>query len=310
VAIHARGSDVALFVRVPLVFFIRRFLGRMFEMSRLQAKKQRAAAWGRRRGSGRGTTGKGVRSRGVQCVHLSSLRRSVSFSCDAARGLWTHCTALQLHSSGQQQKRRGGESRAAREEERAKQTGRDARDGEGGPAALFVDSRAPFCGQSRGSKAAIGAVRLTACPASVSVTSHCSSAPRIHTHRLCRAVCPSATAAPTALPSYFHLSFLSFLPVLPFVRSVSMSDLWLEGDPALAPASMGLALESFLGEQLGPRRKLYLANGSSWVCKFFNKGTCMRGTDCPYRHSRGDKPYVCKFWLRGLSVRHALTPHC
>jgi len=68
---------------------------------------------------------------------------------------------------------------------------------------------------------------------------------------------------------------------------------------------MGLALESFLSEQLGPRRKLYLANGSSWVCKFFNKGTCMRGTECPYRHSRGDKPYVCKFWLRGLCKKGA-----
>lgn len=81
-----------------------------------------------------------------------------------------------------------------------------------------------------------------------------------------------------------------------------MSELWLSGDPALAPSSLQLSLDHFLDEQLGPKRKLYLANGSSWVCKFFAKGQCLRGMECPYRHSRGDKPFVCKFWLRGQLV--------
>ena len=95
-----------------------------------------------------------------------------------------------------------------------------------------------------------------------------------------------------------------------------MSELWLSGDPALAPSSLQLSLDHFLDEQLGPKRKLYLANGSSWVCKFFAKGQCLRGMECPYRHSRGDKPFVCKFWLRGQSaaVTHSvptqLALHC
>lgn len=78
-----------------------------------------------------------------------------------------------------------------------------------------------------------------------------------------------------------------------------MGDLWLSGDPALSPAALHLSLDQFLDDSLAPKRRLYVANSGSWVCKFFNKGVCMRGQECPYRHSRGDKPFVCKFWLRG-----------
>jgi len=85
-----------------------------------------------------------------------------------------------------------------------------------------------------------------------------------------------------------------------------MSDLWYPlGDTSLNPTSLGLHIDSFLDQQLAAKRKLYLSNGQSWVCKYFSKGVCMRGTDCPYRHSRGDKPYVCKFWLRGLCKKGA-----
>lgn len=36
------------------------------------------------------------------------------------------------------------------------------------------------------------------------------------------------------------------------------------------------------------------------ICKFFLKGTCFRGSSCPYRHGRPEKSVVCKHWLRGL----------
>jgi len=37
------------------------------------------------------------------------------------------------------------------------------------------------------------------------------------------------------------------------------------------------------------------------TCKFFvNKGHCLKGTDCPYRHSRGERSVVCKHYLRAL----------
>lgn len=78
-----------------------------------------------------------------------------------------------------------------------------------------------------------------------------------------------------------------------------MSDLWLAGDESLAPESLHLAIDQFIDESLAVKRQLYLANASSWICKFFQKNQCMRGAECPYRHSRSDKPFVCKFWLRG-----------
>ena len=42
------------------------------------------------------------------------------------------------------------------------------------------------------------------------------------------------------------------------------------------------------------------------VCKYYTKGSCMRGGDCPYRHNRSgttasdSSEVVCKHWLRGL----------
>ena len=36
------------------------------------------------------------------------------------------------------------------------------------------------------------------------------------------------------------------------------------------------------------------------ACKYFLKGTCMRGSTCPYRHTRAVSQTVCKHWLRGL----------
>jgi hypothetical protein len=36
------------------------------------------------------------------------------------------------------------------------------------------------------------------------------------------------------------------------------------------------------------------------ICKFYLKGSCMKGSQCPFRHSRNERAVVCKHWLRGL----------
>ena len=36
------------------------------------------------------------------------------------------------------------------------------------------------------------------------------------------------------------------------------------------------------------------------ICKFYLKGSCMKGNQCQFRHSRNERAVVCKHWLRGL----------
>jgi len=36
------------------------------------------------------------------------------------------------------------------------------------------------------------------------------------------------------------------------------------------------------------------------ICKFFLKGSCMKGNSCQFRHSKNERAVVCKHWLRGL----------
>lgn len=36
------------------------------------------------------------------------------------------------------------------------------------------------------------------------------------------------------------------------------------------------------------------------ICKYFLKGTCTKGNNCPFKHSKSDRAVVCKHWLRGL----------
>lgn len=44
-----------------------------------------------------------------------------------------------------------------------------------------------------------------------------------------------------------------------------------------------------------------LTQNPNEVCKYFLKGTCQRGKNCPFKHSKmGEKAIVCKHWLRGL----------
>lgn len=45
---------------------------------------------------------------------------------------------------------------------------------------------------------------------------------------------------------------------------------------------------------------LYFSESIAAVCKFFPKGTCIKGSACPLRHVRDDRTVVCKHWLRGL----------
>jgi cleavage and polyadenylation specificity factor subunit 4 len=43
------------------------------------------------------------------------------------------------------------------------------------------------------------------------------------------------------------------------------------------------------------------------VCKYYVKGICFRGQQCPWRHVRTEKTIVCKHWLRGLCKK---GDHC
>jgi len=36
------------------------------------------------------------------------------------------------------------------------------------------------------------------------------------------------------------------------------------------------------------------------LVNFFLKGSCSKGKECPYKHTRGERSVVCKHWLRGL----------
>lgn len=55
-----------------------------------------------------------------------------------------------------------------------------------------------------------------------------------------------------------------------------------------------------VSNDLQAAKKLSSANSDNNLCKYFLKGTCMRGSQCPYRHSRTVSDTVCKHWLRGL----------
>jgi len=58
-------------------------------------------------------------------------------------------------------------------------------------------------------------------------------------------------------------------------------------------------IDAVIKDQL-ERRKETVGGGN--VCKFYQKGTCMKGSGCQYRHSRArqEKSTVCKHWWRGL----------
>uniref|UniRef100_A0A6V3S1L4 Cleavage and polyadenylation specificity factor subunit 4 n=1 Tax=Lotharella globosa TaxID=91324 RepID=A0A6V3S1L4_9EUKA len=63
--------------------------------------------------------------------------------------------------------------------------------------------------------------------------------------------------------------------------------------------ALRFGFEKFVDDQMRQRRER-LHQATMQICKFYQKGPCMRGDSCPYRHSRGERSVVCKHWLRGL----------
>lgn len=61
-------------------------------------------------------------------------------------------------------------------------------------------------------------------------------------------------------------------------------------------------IESILAKQLGavPLPFPGMDKNKAPLCEFFLEGTCNRGSNCPYRHIRGERVIVCKHWLRQL----------
>ena len=62
------------------------------------------------------------------------------------------------------------------------------------------------------------------------------------------------------------------------------------------------SLEEALKSQLGALPVPFpgMDKSGASVCEFYVKSSCVKGTNCPFRHVRGDKTIVCKHWLRGL----------
>ena len=62
------------------------------------------------------------------------------------------------------------------------------------------------------------------------------------------------------------------------------------------------ALEDALKAQLGALPVPFpgMDKSGAAVCDYYVRSSCMKGTNCPFRHVRGDKTIVCKHWLRGL----------
>ncbi|KAH7961175.1 hypothetical protein HPB52_005180 [Rhipicephalus sanguineus] len=61
-------------------------------------------------------------------------------------------------------------------------------------------------------------------------------------------------------------------------------------------------LEVALDRQLGalPLPFPGMDKSGAAVCCFYLKGSCSKGSACPFRHVKGDRTVVCKHWLRGL----------
>lgn len=61
-------------------------------------------------------------------------------------------------------------------------------------------------------------------------------------------------------------------------------------------------VETALANQIGVKPNAFagMDKSNALVCVFFQRGTCLRGALCPYRHVRGEKSAVCKHWLRSL----------
>lgn len=41
-------------------------------------------------------------------------------------------------------------------------------------------------------------------------------------------------------------------------------------------------------------------HAKSQLCKYYQKGTCVKSSNCQFRHARWKRDTLCKHWLRGL----------
>jgi len=60
----------------------------------------------------------------------------------------------------------------------------------------------------------------------------------------------------------------------------------------------GENIEGLEGYEIEPQSLPTDTSGE--ICKFFMKGSCVKGNACPYKHTKGERAVVCKHWLRGL----------
>lgn len=61
-------------------------------------------------------------------------------------------------------------------------------------------------------------------------------------------------------------------------------------------------IEIALSKQLGAKPLPFIGMDKSQasLCEFYLRGSCVRGSICPYRHSRQGATIVCKHWIRHL----------
>ncbi|EDV27689.1 uncharacterized protein TRIADDRAFT_53642 [Trichoplax adhaerens] len=61
-------------------------------------------------------------------------------------------------------------------------------------------------------------------------------------------------------------------------------------------------IEFELDDQIGTQQLPFpgMDKSGAAVCTYFAESQCVKGSMCPFRHTKGDKTVVCKHWLRGL----------
>ncbi|KAJ3117857.1 ferrochelatase hem15 [Phlyctochytrium bullatum] len=64
-------------------------------------------------------------------------------------------------------------------------------------------------------------------------------------------------------------------------------------------ADLVFEFEAFIKNDLGLNLDVDKRNVAD-ICKFYLKGFCAKGDNCPFRHQKNEKTVVCKHWLRGL----------
>jgi len=76
----------------------------------------------------------------------------------------------------------------------------------------------------------------------------------------------------------------------------------LDVDLVLLVETQDVPMENVLQQtQVSPADEdIFMESAPGEICKFFLKGSCVKGASCPFRHNKGERAVVCKHWLRGL----------